>query len=204
MLTANFLVPPESSGSLYLMTISLAGKMIAILAANGFDERQMTEIQRALTTAKAKFKTVAPENGVVNGWQNDHWGHYFPVDAPINEALGSDFDFLVIPGGERAIAKLKTNLHTRRIVNHFLEAEKPIAAISAGCALLALSGKAAGLMLAAPAEFHEELKATGAQISENNLEICGTVLTSDGEDSAAWVAATMELFSEAERELEAA
>ena len=187
------------------MTVSLAGKMIAILAANGFDESQMTEIQRALTTAKAKFKTVAPENGVVNGWQDGHWGHYFPVDAPINEALGSDFDFLVIPGGDRAIAKLKTNLHTRRIVNHFLEAEKPIAAIGAGVALLALSAKTAGLTLSAPAEFHEELKATGAEISEDVQETCDMVLTSNGEDTSAWVAATMVLFSEAEREeLEAA
>src|SRR5579871_3980158 len=99
------------------MTAMLAGKSIAILAANGFDENQMTEIQRALTTVKAKFKTVAPENGVVNGWQKDHWGHYFPVEAPIGEALGSDYDMLVIPGGERGIAKLKTNPHTRRIVN---------------------------------------------------------------------------------------
>jgi protease I len=186
------------------MTVSLAGKSIAILAANGFNENQMTEIQRALTVAKAKFKTVAPEQGVVNGWQGDHWGHYFPVDAPINEALGSDFDFLVIPGGERAIAKLKTNLHTRRIVNHFLEAEKPIAAIGAGVSLLALSAKVSGLTISAPAEFHEELKAAGAVISEDDREVSGMVLTSTDEDVASWVAQALVLFDDAERELQAA
>ena len=187
------------------MTTSLAGKSIAILAANGFDENQMTEIQRALTTLKAKFKTVAPENGVVNGWQKDHWGHYFPVEAPISEALGSDYDFLVIPGGERAIAKLKNNLHARRIVNHFLEAQKPIAAIGAGVALLALSPLCAKILVAAPAEFHEELKAAGAMISEDQQEVSGMILTSNGaENNAEWVAQAIELFSSAEDQLQAA
>ncbi|MDD4616906.1 MAG: DJ-1/PfpI family protein [Alphaproteobacteria bacterium] len=186
------------------MTAAIAGKSIAILAANGFDENQMTEIQRALTTAKATFKTIAPEHGVVNGWQNDHWGHYFPVDAQIGEALGSDFDFLVIPGGERAIAKLKTNLHTRRIVNHFLEAQKPIAAIGAGVALLALSPKAAGLTVAASADLYDEMKAAGADISEDNMEICDVVLTSDGEDTPAWAMQAIVLFGEVDEELQAA
>ena len=186
------------------MTATLVGKSIAILAANGFDENQMTEIQRALTVAKAKFKTIAPENGVVNGWQQDHWGHYFPVDAQIGEALGSDYDFLVIPGGERAMAKLKTNLHTRRIVNHFLEAGKPIAAIGAGVSLLALSGRVAGLTVSAPAEFHEELTAVGAIISEDNQEVCEMLLTAKGEDNAAWVIEALELFASAQPELQAA
>lgn len=186
------------------MTATLAGKSTAILAANGFDENQMTEIQKALTTVKAKFKTVAPEQGVVNGWQKDHWGHYFPVDAPIGEALGSDFDFLVIPGGERAIAKLKTNLHTRRIINHFLEAEKPIAAIGAGVTLLALSSKVAGISVSAPQDAHEELANAGATLSESDQEVCGAVLTSKGGDTAAWVARALELFSEIEPELQAA
>ena len=186
------------------MTASLAGKSIAILAANGFDENQMTEIQRALTTVKAKFKTVAPENGVVNGWQKDHWGHYFPVDSHIGEALGSDYDFLVIPGGERAIAKLKTNPHTRRIVNHFFDAGKPIAAIGAGVALLALSPSVIGVTVASPAEMQEELKAAGAEISAETQEVSGKILTSAGEDNAAWVAQALALFGETEPELQAA
>lgn len=186
------------------MTAVLAGKSIAILAANGFDETQMTEIQRALTGVKATFKTIAPEHGVVNGWQKDHWGHYFPVDVQIGQALGSDFDFLVLPGGERAIAKLQTNLHTKRIVNHFLEAEKPIVAIGAGVALLALSPRSAGFAVSAPVGIQEELRTAGLTISEDHQEVCNVVLTSNGEDIAAWVAQAIELFAGKEQELQAA
>lgn len=186
------------------MTSQLAGKTIAILVANGFDENQMTEIQRALIKIKANIKTVAPENGVVNGWQGNGWGHYFPVDAQIGETLGSDFDMLVIPGGERAIAKLKTNLHTRRIVNHFVDAEKPVAAMGAGIGLLALAGGIKGRSVAATAEAAAELKNVGATIVDDAQHQDENLLTASGDDIAAWVEAALLLPLEAEQEQVAA
>ena len=62
-------------------------------------------IRSALTKSKATIKVIAPEQGVVHGWQGDAWGHYFPVDAQIGEVLGSDFDILILPGGERGALK---------------------------------------------------------------------------------------------------
>jgi protease I len=177
------------------MTPTLAGKKIAILVANGFEENQMAEMQRALVKAKADIKTVAPENGVVNGWQGNTWGHNFPVNAPIGEALGSDFDMLILPGGSRAIAKLKTNLHTRRIINHFIAADKPVAAIAEGVALLALSGKLQGRCVTATEDMKAELVTAGAQISDDTLCIDGSFITADGSDVAFWVTETMTFFA---------
>jgi protease I len=137
----------------------------------------------------------------VNGWQGEGWGHYFPVDVSIGEALGSDFDALVLPGGERAVAKLKANLHARRIINHFLEAAKPVAALGAGVALLALSPKIAGRTIAAPAAAQTELKAANAVVSEDTQEIDNNLLTaSGGTDIAAWVEEALALFAETEDE----
>ena len=173
------------------MSMTLAGKSIAILAANGFDEKHMTEIQRALTRAKLSYKVVAPEQGLVNGWQDGAWGHYFPVDMPIGTAMGSDFDMLVLVGGERGVAKLKTNPHSRRIVNHFLEAGKPVAAIGAGVALLALSPKAAGREVAASPDIQDEVKAVLMQITDE-AQICDTnLLSATGADVAAWAEAAL-------------
>lgn len=185
------------------MTLSLAGKNIAILVANGFDEHQMTEVQRALIKAKATSSTIAPEQGVVNGWQGESWGHYFPVNAQISNALGSDFDMLVLPGGSRGVARLKTNAHTRRIINHFLDAEKPIAAIGAGTALLALSGKLQERIVAASDEARDELTAAGATVVAQS-HIDRNLLTSDGSDLSAWVEETLAFFSGIETMAEAA
>jgi protease I len=178
------------------MSRTVTEQCIALIAANGFDENHITVIQRALTKAKIPHKIVAPEQGLVNGWQNNAWGHYFTVDAPINTALGSDFDALVLIGGERSIDKLKTNPHARRIVNHFFEAGKPIAAIGAGVALLALSGKSAGCTVTAPAALHEELKIAGLDVAGDPQMIDGVVLTSVGANLDAWADAALTLFSE--------
>lgn len=186
------------------MTSQMAGKTIAILIANGFDENQMTEIQRALIKVKATVKTIAPENGVVNGWQGAGWGHYFPVDGQIGETLGSDFDMLVIPGGERATAKLKNNLHTRRIINHFIDAEKPVAAIGAGVGLLALASGIKGRTVSASAELSTDLKNAGVSLSEDNLHQDDMLLTSNGEDNAAWIEAALGMSCETEQEQVAA
>ncbi len=179
------------------MSLTIAEKTIAIIAANGFDENHMTALQRALTKAKAPHKIIAPEQGLVNGWQNNGWGHYFTVDVMINTALGSDFDALVLVGGERGAEKLKANPHTRRIVNHFLEAGKPVAAIGAGVGLLALSAKSAGRAVAASAALHEALKAAGMDVSGDAQVQDGHVLTSTGGDIDGWVDAALTLFSEA-------
>ena len=186
------------------MTPSLAGKNIALLVANGFDENQMAQVQRALTKAKATIRTIAPEQGVVNGWQGQGWGHYFPVDVQIGGALGSDFDMLVLPGGERSTAKLKTNLHTRRIIGHFLDAGKPVAAVGAGVGLLAVSNKISGRMVSAASELQDELKAAGAALSEEPQEADDKLFTSNGADLEAWVAGVIEFFSSAEQVKEAA
>jgi protease I len=181
------------------MSVMLADKKVAILTADGFDEHQMTEIQRALVKAKAQIKTVAAEPGVVNGWQGDTWGHHFHVDCPMGETLGSDFDMLVMPGGKRSVDKLKLNPHTKRIINHFLDAGKPVTAIGDSVALLALGTAAVGSLFAAPAEYTEELKAAGITLSENAQEVDENIFTSNGEDLTAWVEGALAFFAEAEQ-----
>ena len=88
------------------MTAALSGIKIAIIAADGFDENHMTAVQRALTSVKSHGKVIAPEQGLVNGWQGNGWGHYFPVDVSISAAMGSDYDALILVGGERSVGEL--------------------------------------------------------------------------------------------------
>ena len=186
------------------MTLPLTAKKIAILVANGFDENQMAEIQRALIKVKADIKTVSPEQGVVNGWQGEGWGHHFPVNAQIGEALGSDFDMLVLPGGSRGVARLKTSPHTRRIINHFVAAGKPIAAIGDAVGLLALTGQLHERTFAAPNEVADELEAAGAAIATESIIISDNILSADGTDLTDWVDATVDFFAETEAVKEAA
>jgi protease I len=186
------------------MPVNVTDKKIAIIATSGFDENHMTAIQRALTQAKLSYQIIAPEQGLINGWQDNDWGHYFTVDQSINTALGSDYDALILLGGERSVNKLKTNLHARRIINHFLEAKKPVAAIADSVGLLTLSTAIANHKLAAPPALEETITTAQATLSSDKLTLDGGIITGTGEDIGAWVEAAVQLISTTETPLEEA
>lgn len=108
------------------MSQSLQGKQVLILASSGVDENVMSVLQRDLLKAGATLKTVATTSGLINSWNGKGWGIYFTVDANVNATLGSDFDMLVVPSGKLAIEKLAADDHTKRIISHFVLAQKPM------------------------------------------------------------------------------
>lgn len=172
------------------MTASLSGLSIVLLVANGFNEGELTLIQRALVKTGAKLTTVSPEKSVANGWLDNGWGHYFPVDQHIGDALGSDFDAMVLVGGERGVAKLAGNPHTKRMVGHFLDADKTIVAINEAVALLSLPGKVSGRHLAGD-QTDPALAATGAQITEGPVVVDRNLLTVQSQDITAQLEAML-------------
>jgi len=168
------------------------------MVANGFEETEMTEPQRALLKAGATLRTISTEQGLVNGWHGKAWGHFFPVDKQINSVLGADYDMLLLPGGERSLEKLSANAHSRRIIGHFLDAGKPIAAIDDGVGLLAIAQKLKGRTVAAPEQCHEALGAAGATVSEDGVHVDGVLVTARNLESLAeFVDQTIKIFVEA-------
>ncbi|MCB1537557.1 MAG: DJ-1/PfpI family protein [Rhodospirillales bacterium] len=109
---------------------------IALLAASGVSEHEMTAIQRALAAAKLRAHVVSPENGLIHSWGDGTWGHCYPADAKLETSLGSDYDMLILPGGERHVQKLLKNPHTRRFVSAFFTTGKPLAVFAEGAEIL--------------------------------------------------------------------
>jgi len=184
------------------LSTDMAGIKIVLLIANGFNEAEFTEVQRALLKTGASLRTVAPENSLSNGWLGNGWGHYFPVDQNIGDALGSDYDVMVLVGGSRGVAKLQQNPHTKRMVGHFLDADKPLIALNEAVSLLSLPGKVMGRRLAGnPAD--PLLAATGAQLEAEGIVTDRALLTAQSADVSAMVEALLGHVAET-RELEAA
>ena len=157
----------------------LSGKTVAILAANGFEEVDMTEPQRALLEAGCQIRLVSPEQGLVNGWHGEAWGHYFPIDQVLSSALAADFDALLVPGGSRGIAKLAQNAHTVRFLRGFADGSKPIALMGDAVSLLAVAERAAGRTVAAmsDSEIVAPLTEANAQIGDDPIVIDGALIT---------------------------
>jgi len=105
---------------------------------------------------------------------------------------------LLLPGGERSFEKLSTNAHSRRIIGHFLDAGKPIAAIDDGVGLLAIAQKLKGRTVAAPAQCHEALAGAGASVSEDGVRVDGVLVTARNLESLAeFVEQTVKVFVDA-------
>lgn len=142
--------------------MQLSGLNVLVLVSNGVDEHVMSNVQRELLKAGATVKTVGTESGLVNSWNNNNWGLYFPVDQQIGQALGSDFDALIVPSGSRSIQKLATNPHAERILASFVTAQKPMAFIGNAVELLAKTELAKDWKVAGPDTSRDVMTAAGA------------------------------------------
>ena len=147
----------------------LNGRSVAILVANGFEEIEMTEPQRALLSAGATVKLVSPEQGLVNGWHGKAWGHYFPIDQALSSALAADFDALLVPSGFRSIDKLIDLAHTKRFLRGFADGNKPIVVCGVAGRILAAVERAAGRTLATTEAHAEALQSAGAIASTDSI-----------------------------------
>ena len=107
----------------------LAGKRVAILVADGFEQEEMTEPRKALEEAGAGTALVSPSKHVVKGWKHTGWGEEFPVQVALEDADAESFDALLLPGGVMNPDKLRMDPQALDFVRAFFDAEKPVAAI---------------------------------------------------------------------------
>jgi protease I len=110
----------------------LAGKKVAILVADGFEQVEMTEPRRALDEAGARTSIVSPADGHVQGWNHFDKGDQFPVDVKLDDAGAQAFDALLLPGGVANPDQLRIQPKAVAFVREFFAAGKPVAAICHG------------------------------------------------------------------------
>lgn len=158
----------------------LAGRTIAIMLANGFDEIEFTEPQKKLIEAGATTKVVSRANGLVNGWYEGSWGHFFPVDVDLAETLAVDYDGLVVPGGMRAVDKMAEDPHSQRVLKAFMRASMPVAIVGDAGKLLAQTDTVKGRTVTSSEDTRAELEAAGASWEPTSFVAEGSLVTANG------------------------
>ena len=181
----------------------LSGKKILILVSNGVDEAAMSSIQREMLKTGAVIKTVGTEPGLVNSWNNNAWGLYFPVDQQINVTLGVDYDCLIVPSGARSMQKLATNPHAERIISSFITAVKPMAFMGNAVELLAKLDLATGWRLTGPESSHQVMAGANAQWEGTPECTHNILLTGDCADVQAFIKSIVAHFTDV-KEMKAA
>jgi protease I len=111
------------------MAEKLAGKKVAILAADGFEEVELTKPRKALEDAGAKTSVVSIKPGKIQGMNHADKGETVAVDLTLAEAKPQEFDALLIPGGLMNPDTLRSTDEALEFVRHFFRQGKPVAAI---------------------------------------------------------------------------
>lgn len=156
----------------------LQGKRVALLVTDGFEQSELAEPKRALEAAGAQTCIVSPKDDEVRGWKHTEWGDTFKVDRPLAGAKVSDFDALVLPGGQMNPDFLRANETAVAFVRDFVKADKIVAAICHGPWMLVEADVVRGRNMTSYASIRTDLRNAGAEWVDREVVVDGNVITS--------------------------
>ena len=179
------------------MAANLSGRTIAVLAADGVEEVELTEPVKALKAAGANVVVVSPNTDTIQAMNNDvEPAGKIRVDLELANASSSDYDGLVLPGGTTNPDKLRMNERAVRFVAQFVDADKPIAAICHGAWTLVDAGGVAGRTMTSWPSLRTDLRNAGAVWVDQTVVTDRKLVTSrNPDDLPAFCEAIVELFA---------
>ena len=141
----------------------LEGQKIAILAADGVEQVELTEPRKALEQAGAQVELVAPEGGEVQAFNHLDKADTFDVDLPVARAGVEDYDGLVLPGGVANGDQVRTDPEAVAFAKGFLETGKPVAVICHGPWVLVETGALRGRRMTSWPSLRTDIGNAGGQ-----------------------------------------
>ena len=122
-------------------------------------------------------------------------GRSIAVDRELANASASEYDGLLLPGGTTNPDKLRTDERAVAFVRHFVEADKPIAAICHGPWLLIDAGGVRGKRVTSWPSLRQDLHNAGATWVDEPCVRSGRLFTSrNPHDLPAFNEAIVDLF----------
>ncbi|HUR62846.1 MAG TPA: type 1 glutamine amidotransferase domain-containing protein [Candidatus Thermoplasmatota archaeon] len=168
-----------------------------ILTADRFEDLEVMVPKVRLEEAGWEVEVAAPRHGNVEG---EH-GYTVKASLDLDEVQPEEYQLLVLPGGppEGGAGTVRKYRSARRIAQHFMEEEKPVAAICHGPYTLVSAGVLEGRRLTSVKQdgVPDEIEGEGAEWVDEEVVVDGNLVTSrTPEDLAAF---TREMMKLAER-----
>ena len=160
------------------MPQALRGKRVAILAAEGFEQVELTGPREALETAGAQADIVSAESGTIRGWNHIEPADEFTVDHTFDSIRMDDYDAVLLPGGVVNSDTIRTNELAQELVRDAARANKPIAVICHGGWLLISAGLVQGKKITSWPSLVDDLKNAGAHWVDQEVVVDGQLISS--------------------------
>ena len=175
---------------------TLAGKRIAIIAADMVEQVELVEPRRALDEAGAETELISMKPGKIQGFDHFDPADEFKVDHAIDEVDASDYDALMIPGGVGNPDQMRADERMVRFTRDFLDQGKPIAAICHAPWMLVEAGIVGGRRITSWPSLRTDIhNAGGAWVDEEVVEDAGVVTSRKPDDIPAFNEKMIELFA---------
>ncbi|WP_315764806.1 MULTISPECIES: type 1 glutamine amidotransferase domain-containing protein [unclassified Bradyrhizobium] len=158
--------------------MDLSGKKIAILATNGFEQSELEVPRDRLRQAGATVEIVSPVGGEIKGWDQKDWGRPVKVDRTLEQASASDYDAVVLPGGQINPDLLRVEPRALKFIKDIFEAKKIVAAVCHAPWLLIETGIAKGRKMTSYKSIKTDVVNAGATWVEAEVVVDQGVITS--------------------------
>jgi protease I len=158
--------------------MDLTGKKIAILATNGFEQSELEIPRDRLKKAGATVDIVSLAAGEIKGWDQKNWGRTVKVDKTLDQVLASDYDALVLPGGQINPDLLRVEPKALKFIKDVFNAKKIVAAVCHAPWLLIESGIAKGRKMTSYNSIKTDVINAGAHWEDSEVVIDQGLITS--------------------------
>jgi protease I len=161
-----------------MMTQALNGKRVAILAAAGFEESELSVPRAALQKEGVEVHIVTPDGKGIRAWAETEWGDTYEADKALADVNESDYHALVLPGGLFNPDELRTNDNALSFVKAFFQAGKPVAAICHAPWILINAGVVEGRRMTSVPSVAQDLVNAGVEWVDEPVVVDSGLVTS--------------------------
>ena len=158
--------------------MDISGKKIAILATNGFEQSELETPRDRLKAAGATVEIVSLQSGEIKGSDKKDWGRSVKVDKTLDEARASDYDALVLPGGQMNPDLLRVEPKALEFIKDIFDAKKPVAAVCHAPWLLIETGIAKGRRMTSYKSIKTDVANAGARWEDAEVVVDQGIITS--------------------------
>jgi protease I len=151
---------------------------ILIMAANGFEQLELTVPRDQLRQAGAKVDVATPDGKPVRGWNKTDWGESTDADLKIADADPEAYQALVLPGGQINPDILRVNADAMKVVQSFIDSGKPIAAICHAPWLLIQADAVRDLTLTSYKSIRKDVVNAGGKWVDREVVVDQGIITS--------------------------
>ncbi|RKG86553.1 type 1 glutamine amidotransferase domain-containing protein [Corallococcus terminator] len=176
---------------------TLKGMRVAVLAADGFEQVELTRPVKRLEREGAQVTIVSLHKGRIRGMNLLVPGKKVRVDATLREVKAADFDALLLPGGFMNPDFLRQSALALDFVRDADLLDMPIAVICHGPWLLASAGLLEGRHVTSWPGIRNDLENAGAHWTDEPVVRDSNWVSSRGpHDLLAFEHALVQLFAE--------